>query len=95
MTYNEGDAVILTATFKDAADDPADPNVVTFRVRPPGGELIIYVYGTDIQPTKTGTGVYAFNLELNLPGEWKYRWLSTGQGAASQRGSIVAAAQDI
>lgn len=95
MAYNEGDVIVLKATFKNAAGTNVDPNVVTLRVRPPGGELAIYTYGQDVQPTKTDTGVYSFDLELILPGIWKYRWLSTGVGAASQRGEVTALAQDI
>ena len=48
-TYDLGDLVRLTGTFKNTTGALIDPGTVSFKVRAPGGAVTTYVYPTDTQ----------------------------------------------
>jgi hypothetical protein len=82
--YEQGQVVRATGTFKDAAGNLVDPSVVKFRVRTPAAVVTEYIYGVAGDLVKDSTGVYHFDVVLSAPGLWKYRWVSTGIGAAAK-----------
>jgi len=75
-TYDCGDVIRLTAAFTDIANTPADPTVVTLRVKQPDATVAVHSYPGDI--TKDGTGAYHFNLAITESGDWYYRFEGTG-----------------
>lgn len=91
--YQVGDAVdIDTATpFTTKAGTPFDPTTVTFSVIDPAGTQTDYVYGTDSEVTKNGTGDYTCSIDVDTPGTWLYRIFgdSTGNRGADEGYFIV------
>ena len=74
--YDIGDAVkIYTSTpFQDqSTGNPTDPDVVRFKVRTPSGTVTPYVYGTDTEVVKDGTGDYHMIVRPDEAGEWVWR----------------------
>jgi hypothetical protein len=86
--YEQGQVVRATGTFRDLAGNLVDPSVVQFRTRTPAAVVTEYVYGVNADLIKDSTGVYHFDIPLSVAGLWKYRWLSTGVGAASKIVSV-------
>lgn len=83
-TYTDGELVKCTGTFKDENDVVADPSTVTFVYETPAGAVTELVYGTDAEVVKDSTGVYYVNLDTTgVPGTWKYRFFSSGNGQAA------------
>jgi hypothetical protein len=83
-TYEMGQVVRATGTFKNAAGDIFDPSVVKFRVRTPAAVVTEYIYGQNADLVKDSTGIYHFDVVLGAAGQWKYRWISTGTGATAK-----------
>lgn len=50
----------------------ADPTTVTVSVKPPGATPTVNT------PTRDGTGLYHFDVTLNVVGDWYYRFQGTG-----------------
>ena len=73
-TYEVGDRVeINTSTvFQDSGGTAFDPDVVTFQVTTPGGSTSTYVYDTDSEVTKNGTGDYTCTIDVETAGVWPY-----------------------
>jgi hypothetical protein len=90
--YDKGDLVRCTGTFTDAIDNNAavDPTVVNVSVRDPSGNVTTYVYNTDDEVNKSGTGIYYIDVNLDEAGRWYYRWHSTGTGQAAGENTMVA-----
>lgn len=84
-TYDLGDVTFITGTFTQNGS-AIDPSGVTLQVRTPDGVLSEYVYGTDPEVEKTGTGAYRLPWEIEQIGEHWYRWVSTGTGQAAEEG---------
>jgi hypothetical protein len=85
-----GNLVRVSAAFADAAGVDTDPVVVSCKVRNPSGTMTTSVYGTDAALVKDSTGHYHLDVDVNLVGEWHYRWWSTGSGkAAGESGFLV------
>jgi hypothetical protein len=82
--YEKGQVVRATGTFRDSAGNLVDPSVVKFRVRTPAAVVTEFTYGTDADLVKDSAGVYHFDVALVTAGLWKYRWISTGIGAAAK-----------
>jgi hypothetical protein len=72
--YDAGDAVILTATFKNAEGDPTNPTEVLLRVKKSSGEI------DDLTPESEETGIWraTYSLIGKAEGEYRYRWTGTG-----------------
>lgn len=87
--FNLDDEVRVTGVFKDDAGAEADPSTVKFKFRPPGSATVTtYVYGTDVQLVKDSTGNYHVDIDANVPGTWKWRWISTGSVKGATTGSF-------
>lgn len=99
-TYDLGDLVRVHTNdgpFSNAATGAAlDPDVVSVSIRDPDGTVTTYVYGTDDEVVKDGTGSYHMDVDADTAGVWFYRWFSTGDGqAAEERSFIVRPAEAI
>jgi hypothetical protein len=86
--YDKGDLVrIFTSFAQDNAGilTAVDPGTVRLRVIDPFGTETAYDY-TEGQVARTGVGAYRVDLTPNQPGEWRYRWESTGVGQGAEEG---------
>lgn len=79
--YDRGDGVRLIARFDDNASPvtPIDPTTVTLRIKQPNSSVITsYVYGVDADMKKDETGVYHYDLLMDIVGVWWIRWEGSG-----------------
>ncbi|MGD9879036.1 MAG: hypothetical protein AB7E70_20935 [Hyphomicrobiaceae bacterium] len=83
--YDKGDLVKLSTSpaFKDADGEAADPTAVTFRIMEPDGTETTYVYGTDAELVKAGTGDYYVHWTCAKEGRHSYRFEGTGTVTAA------------
>lgn len=88
-SYDLGDVIRETGTFTNAAGTATDPATVTFSFTDPAGTTTTYTYLTDAQLVKSATGVYYVDITASLEGIYRWRWLSTGSGAASTEGQFA------
>jgi hypothetical protein len=86
--YNIGDAVILTATFKDATGALADPTQVHIRVKGPSGQI------DELIPENTDRGAWraTYSLIGKPQGEYHYRWAGTGAVQVAKEGVFYVSA---
>lgn len=83
-SYFKGQGVRCYGSF--AAEDGTtltDPTTITFKVKNPAGSTTTYVYGTDAQLVKIGTGRYRVDVTANAAGLWTYRFEGTGAVVAA------------
>lgn len=81
-TYDIGDTVRLANVFTQSGT-AIDPTAVTLVVRLPDATQTSYTYaGNTI--TKDSTGHYHVDVSTTIAGIYRYRWTSTGTGAASE-----------
>lgn len=80
--YDVGDRVAINTStvFADSAGTAFDPDVVTFRIKEPGTAAVAYVYNTDAEVTKNGTGDYTCTIDVETEGRWYYRVEGTTGG---------------
>ena len=86
-TYDIGDLIRVTGTFKNASSAAADPTKVYLDVQSPDGAIGLSTYSagtTDI--TKSAVGVYYKDLPCTGQGLYEYRWHSTGTVHTAQEG---------
>lgn len=85
-SYDVGDAVrVSTSTvFTNAAAAAFDPDVVRGKFKDPSGNVTTYVYGTDAELVKDGTGDYYFDINVDEEGTWYYRIEGESSGGAYQ-----------
>ncbi len=88
-TYDLGDLVRVTGTFKNAAGAAIDPGTVAFKLRAPAGTVTSYVYGADSALVRDALGAFHVDVSAVASGTWHYRWESTGTGQAAEEGSFV------
>lgn len=88
-TYDVGDTVRVQGVFKNSSDVVVDPGTVTFKLKSPGGTVTTYVYGTDAQVVKTGTGTYYVDALPTLEGRYSYRWAGTVTNVAAGEGYFI------
>lgn len=98
--YDIGDVVKLyTATpFTAAATStPFDPDVVKFLVKDPTGSVTAYVYGTDPEIIKAGTGNYYMHLRPATAGNWQWRveGFTGGLAMGAEEGAFSIRAQQV
>jgi hypothetical protein len=88
-TYDIGDVARLSNTFTTQATGAAvDPTTVDLKVQAPDGSTTSYSFaGATI--TKDSVGNYHVDIAPTLVGTYRYRWTSTGTGAASEEGSFA------
>jgi hypothetical protein len=82
--YYLGQEVKVRAQFtKDGV--ATDPTAVTFQVKAPGGDTVEeYVYLTDVEVIKAGTGDYYLLFTPDDSGSWWYRAVGTGAVATAK-----------
>lgn len=88
-TYDIGDMVKLQSTFT-VSDVATDPTTITFTLREPNNTVTTYVYGTDSQLVKSGTGIYYVNWTVRMSGKHRWRMVGTGACVAAAEGTIDA-----
>jgi hypothetical protein len=76
-TYDLGDGIRATATFKNLSKQLADPSAVTCQVKDPSGTI------TTPSPTQDSTGVYRVDITLDVVGDWHIRFAGTGNVIAA------------
>lgn len=76
------DTVDFTVTFRNSSGVLTDPGTVTFYLEDPTGIETSYVYGSDSEVTKVGTGVYGLSFQPDTSGRWSV--LCRGQGTVDQ-----------
>lgn len=81
--FPSGSLVRLSAEFQDAAGDAIDPTVVNVRWKDPNGAETLKTYVTDTEVVLDAPGSYHCDVDAAIPGEWTYRWESTGVGQAA------------
>lgn len=99
--YDIGDSIKLytTTPFTDKSTDTAtDPDVVRFRVRKPDGTVTSYVYGTDAEVVRDGTGDYHMLVRPAAGEQGTWRWrieaeTSTGVAMAAEEALFDVAPQ--
>lgn len=82
-TYDYGDVVRLTGTFKNQSDIYVDPGEVRCKIKDPLGNVVTYVHGVDSEVEKLGVGQYAVQVDATIEGRWVYRW----EGLTSNKGA--------
>lgn len=89
--YNEGDVLVFTVTFTDAASgNLVDPTSVAFGYRVNAGTITSFVYGSGGAITRVSQGKYKASVDSNdVPGTWVWEWQSTGLGQAITSGSFT------
>lgn len=61
-----------------------DPSALELIVRPPSGSPTTYTYpGGDGSIVRAAQGSYYFDLTPEIPGQWSYRWIATGNFAGA------------
>jgi hypothetical protein len=86
-TYDQGDLVRETGTFKTASSAAADPTKVYLDVQKPSGGLVYSTYAAGTTAiTRTGTGVYYKDILTTASGLYEYRWHSTGTVHTAEEG---------
>ena len=100
MAYDIGDVVKLyTSTPFTAAQNnqPFDPSVVNFKVKDPNGTTTTYVYGTNPEVVKAGTGDYYMYLRPTIAGTWNWRveGFTSGLAMGAEESSFSVKAQTV
>jgi hypothetical protein len=88
-THDIGDLVRITGSLTTADGTPVDPTALVCKVKGPDGALTTYTYGATTFPIRTGAGVYYVEVTPTLPGEYAYRFASTGTGQAADEGRFI------
>ena len=90
--YDNGDLVRVYGTFTNPlnSNTAIDPTVVIVSIRDPSGNVDTYLYGTDASVNRSDTGEYYYDVNVDEPGRWYYRWHSTGTGQAAGEGTFTA-----
>jgi hypothetical protein len=77
--YTVGERIRVKGEFKIASvfTDPG-PGNVTFKIKPPVGSIVQYVYPTDAEVVQESTGKYYVDVLLNVEGKWYLRCEGVG-----------------
>lgn len=84
-TYDIGDVVRIASVFTQV-DVPIDPTTVSVSVKPPTGATVTYSFGGAGTIIKDTVGRYHVDISIPASGTYRYRWVSTGTGAAAKEG---------
>lgn len=90
---NPGDIRTVRVAFSTVAGlvtTPADPTTVSLKWWPHGVAETTWVFGSDGQVVKDGTGEYHADIPIALPGLHYYEWVGTGVAAAVEQGYFTA-----
>ena len=77
-----GDVARISVAILDVVGTPADPTELVLTIKSPEG-----VTSTPA-PVKDSTGNYHFDLSLDLPGSYGFRWQSQGANKGVVEGGI-------
>lgn len=75
--FDVGDLARADVVFKVGVTS-TDPTTVTAFVDGPNAEHTEYVYGTDAEVVKDGTGLYHIEFPMTRSGPWHVRFEGTG-----------------
>lgn len=76
-TYDIGDEVTATVGFEAGGLD-TDPTTVQFFLQNPAGVETSYTYNVDATVQRDDVGDYHADIEPNLPGLWRWRFVGSG-----------------
>jgi hypothetical protein len=82
-TFDVGDAVRVTAEFRDFSAALIDPDTVVFKSLDPGG-----IVNTP-SVTHISTGRYSADFIATAPGTWAWRWQATGNITVAEEGQVT------
>jgi hypothetical protein len=84
-----GDLVRISGVV-ETSDTAVDPTVVKFSYKAPSAAAVTYTYNSDLQLVKDSTGHYHVDVSVTEPGQWYYKFWSTGTGqGAFEDGFVV------
>lgn len=86
-TYDKGDYIRLTGTWRDDAGVLVDPTTVTLKIHLPDGTTSSYTYASGFV-VKDSVGIYHYDFLPNGQGNYVYRWEGTGNAIASGQGAF-------
>ena len=75
--YKKGQKVRVRCTFT-VDGVPTDPTTITCKIMDPSRNVTPYVYGTDGELVRDGTGVYHVDVVTDETQEWNFRFEGTG-----------------
>jgi hypothetical protein len=81
------DVIRLAVTFADGGT-AVDPGAVTIKIRPPVGDIVTYVYGTDAALVRTATGAYRVDYEPTMHGTYQWRAIGSSTNKAAGEGTF-------
>lgn len=87
-TYDKGDRPRCKAEFK-LNSTLTDPSSITFKYKKPDGVSTSLVYGVDSDLKRESTGIYYVDLDINLSGQWFYRFEGTGTVQAASESKFT------
>lgn len=87
-TYDKGDRPRCKAEFK-LNSVLTDPSLITFKYKKPNGISTSLVYGVDSDLKKESTGIYYVDLDIDLSGQWFYRFEGTGTVQAASESKFT------
>jgi len=79
-SYQIGDRIKITVTFRNSAGVLADPTSVAIMVKTPAGTE------SSEPPNKDSVGIYSHQLTLTQSGKYHYRAKGTGSVVAANEG---------
>lgn len=77
-----------TATFRDSDDAVADPTDLTVTVTEPDGTATTSTYSVS-GITRLSEGVYYHEVLLDAVGDWRFKWIGTGDVQAGSDEELV------
>jgi hypothetical protein len=80
-----GDRVRLTSSFRDLAGVATDPTTIVCTVLAPSGAV------TEPDVTRTDTGEYLADVDIDESGTWWFRWAGTGDLVVTEEGNFTVA----
>ena len=83
-TYDVGDKVRITGTFKNTAGTDTDPSTIVGKYKDPRGSE------TTASTTNSATGIYFFATSISAEGTWFFRFTGTGTIEAAGEGRFHA-----
>ena len=86
-TYDKGDYVRLTGTWRDDANALVDPTTVTLKIQNPDGTITSITYDSGAV-VRDSVGVFHYDFLPSTFGSYVYRWEGTGNAIASGQGSF-------
>lgn len=89
-TYHVGDKVRCTGTVAQTNSTNIDPATVKAWYRNPStGTVTTLIYGTDVALVRSETGIYYFDLDVDVSGDWYFGFYSTGTGKAASPDKVL------